>query len=437
MNDVQLYQAILGITSPWHVEEVKLALDEGQVDVHVAHGKGERFDCPECGRSCAVYDHAPERTWRHLDTCQYKTLLHAKTPRVDCEEHGVRSVKLPWAEKKSQFTLMFERFAIDVLLATDVASAARILNISWDEAWTIQRRAVARGQARQAAAGYAPVKVGVDEKSPGRGAKFFTIVSDLDSKTVTWIGDGHSGAVLDEYWESLSDEDLDAIDVIAMDMSGAYYASALRSVPDAIKKVVFDRFHVMQHATKAVDQVRRNENASLSRNGFGPSPLARTRHMWLYSEENLPERHHASFDELKKSELKTAKAWGMKELLRCLWDFESKPAAGRFLSKFIRSARAMRLQPLTKLAAMLSDKRVNILTYITHRVTSATCEGLNSAVQALKTRGSWLPQSRQLQDRHLLLARRPRPLPRPARRCMTHSNPGRAYCGGIDRPASD
>ena len=152
----------------------------------------------------------------------------------------------------------------------------------------------------------------------------------------------------------------------------------------------------------------------------------RTRHMWLYSEENLPERHQASFDELKKSELKTAKAWGMKELLRCLWDFESKPAAGRFLSKFIRSARAMRLQPLTKLAAMLSDKRVNILTYITHRVTSATCEGLNSAVQALKTRGSWLPQSRQLQDRHLLLAGWPRPLPRTARRRMTHSNPGRA-----------
>ena len=172
-----------------------------------------------------------------------------------------------------------------------------------------------------------------------------------------------------------------------MDMGGAYYASAIRSVPDAIKKVVYDRFHVMQHATRAVDRVRRRENVSLRRNGGGPSPLAQTRHLWLYSEENLPERYLERFKDLKKSELRTAKAWGMKELLRKLWDFTDKAAAGRFLRKFIRSAKAMGMPELTNLARMLSAKRKNILTYINHRVTSAICEGLNSAIQALKTRG--------------------------------------------------
>lgn len=385
MNDVELYQAVLGIQAPWKVTKVELALTEGRVDVWVEHPRGQKFACPECQTMCPIHDHTPARTWRHLDTCQYRTLLHAGPPRVRCEEHGVRQAVLPWAEAKSQFTLLFERFAIDMMKATDVSKAAGILRISWDEAWTIKRRAVARGQARRAAAPSAPTRVGVDEKSPGKAQKYFTIVSNLDTKTVEWIGDGKDGPTLDEYWKSLAPGDLDAIECVAMDMGKAYISSALRCVPDAIRKIVFDRFHVMQCATKAVDQVRRNEHASLTRQGE-TSPLAKTRHLWLYSEENLPEKHLPRFEDLKASELKTAKAYAMKELLRHLWDFTSKPAAGRFLSKFIRSAKAMKLSPLNKLASTLADHRASILTYIDHHVTSATCEGINSVIQELKHR---------------------------------------------------
>lgn len=386
MRDVDLYQAILGIAAPWRVVKVDLALEEGQVDVWVEHGRGVRFACPECGRPCGVYDHSAERTWRHLDTCQYKTLLHASAPRVKCDEHGVKQAALPWSEPRSGFTALFERFAIDVLRATDVTKAAAILRISWDEAWTIKRRAVERGQARRAAdPTAAPTRVGVDEKSPGKRVEFFTIVSDLETKTVAWIGDGRKGETLDEFWKSLSEKELEAIEAIAMDMSKAYFSSTVRCVPAAIQKIVFDRFHVMQLATKAVDQVRRNENASLQRTGE-QSPLAKTRHMWLYSEENLPERYVDRFEELKASELKTAKAWAMKELLRHLWDFHYKPAAGRFLSRLLRSLKAMHLSPLRRLASTLSDHRRNILTYIDHGITSAACEGLNSAIQAIKHR---------------------------------------------------
>jgi len=386
MNDVELYQAVLGIELPWKVAEVKLDLADGRVDVYVEHGRGERFACPECGTMCPVYDHSAERTWRHLDTCQYRTLLHASPPRVKCSKHGVHQAALPWADKKTQFTMLFERFAIDVMQATDVSHASRILRMTWDEAWSIQRRAVRRGQARRAREGKAPTRVGVDEKSPGRGQAFFTIVSNLETKTVEWIGDGHGAATLDKYWETQSVEALEEVEVVAMDMGLAYFASTLRKVPDAVKKIVFDRFHVMKAATKAVDQVRRNENASITRQGE-KSPLAKTRYMWLYSEENLPERYEASFSELKNSELRTAKAWAMKELLRRLWAYDYKPAAGRFLNSFIRSAKAMGAGPVRKLGEMLSSHRENILTYIDHKVTSASCEGLNSAIQAIKARG--------------------------------------------------
>lgn len=390
MRDTDLYQAVLGITAPWKVTRVDLQLKAGQVDVFVEHPAGERFACPECGTPCPVHDHTEERVWRHLDTCQYRTLLHARPPRIRCSKHGVKQVSLPWSEPRSQFTVLFERFAIDVLQSTDVSNAASILRISWDEAWSIQTRAVRRGLRRRAAAPRQPSRIGVDEKSPGRGKEFFTIVCDLGSKTVEWIGDGRSAATLNEYWQTLSSGDLQAIDAIAMDMSAAYFSSALTHVPNAAAKVVFDRFHVMQAATGAVDQVRRNESAKLARaphHELGPAPLAKTRYLWLYNEDHVPERDKARFEQLKKADLLTAKAWGMKELLRRLWQQPSKRVAGAFLTRLIKSLRGMRLAPLTRLSDMLSSKRRNILTYFDAPVTSAAAEGLNAAVQQLKTRG--------------------------------------------------
>ena len=98
-----------------------------------------RFFCPDCERELAVHDHADERAWRHLDWCAFLTYLHASPPRVACPEHGVRQVRLPWAEPHSRFTALFERLAVDVLEACDVAGAAGLLRLNWDEAWHLMR----------------------------------------------------------------------------------------------------------------------------------------------------------------------------------------------------------------------------------------------------------------------------------------------------------
>src|SRR5690554_3278664 len=102
MRDTQLYARILGIERPWQVTEVQLALDNGEVHVHVTHGGG-KLTCPACGTASPGYDHR-ERRWRHLDTCQYQTILVADVPRVQCAEHGVKQVSVPWAEPGSRFT---------------------------------------------------------------------------------------------------------------------------------------------------------------------------------------------------------------------------------------------------------------------------------------------------------------------------------------------
>src|SRR5215207_6754983 len=150
MESVELYRQLLGLSEPWTVERVDVDIAKGRVEVYVAHAPGQRFACPECGQELAVYDHRGERTWRHLDSMQFLTYLHARPPRVSCAQHGVKQVRLPWAQAGGRFTHLFEALGVTVLRATNVKRAGEILRITWDEAWHIMERAVLRGRAAKA-----------------------------------------------------------------------------------------------------------------------------------------------------------------------------------------------------------------------------------------------------------------------------------------------
>ena len=191
--------------------------------------------------SLSVYDHSGERAWRHLDSCGFLTFLHASPPRVVCPEHGVRQVRLPWAEPHSRFTL-FERCAIDVFAACAVAAAAGLLRISWDEAWHLMDRAVTRGLAAKPLS--VPTLVGVDEKAAGRGQDYITVVSDLDAGTVEYIADERQQASLDGYFEKFTAAQLGGVQAVAMDMWEPFAASVRTHLTDADDKIVFDRYHL-------------------------------------------------------------------------------------------------------------------------------------------------------------------------------------------------
>ena len=147
----QHYRRLLGLEEPWVVEAVDLDLAAQRVEIRLGAQVDTRgLKCPECGKWTALYDHAPERRWRHLDTMQFETVLVARTPRVNCPEHGVKTIELPWAGKNSRFTLMFEAFAIRVLQACEtVSSGAGLLRLDWHSAHQIMERAVERGLKRR------------------------------------------------------------------------------------------------------------------------------------------------------------------------------------------------------------------------------------------------------------------------------------------------
>ena len=312
MDSTELYRQLLGVTPPWTVERVDMDVAHLRVDVHLVHAGGARFACPECGAELGVYDHTEERIWRHLDSCHFQTLLHARPPRVQCPEHGVLRAKLPWAEPGGRFTNLFEALAVDVLLATDVKKAATILGITWDEAWHIMERAVRRGRAAKGRA--VPEVIGVDEKAIATGHRYMTLVCDLKGSTVEYIAEDRKQVSLQSYFDGFDTEALEAVQAVSMDMWPAYINACLEKIPGAEGKIVFDRFHIMRHVVDAVDTVRKREHKALL--AEGDATLSKSKYLWLYSAENVPDKSRERFDALRGAELKTARAWALKETLR-------------------------------------------------------------------------------------------------------------------------
>lgn len=383
VKDTELYRHILGITPPWTVEKVDLDAKALRIDIQLEHRDGQRWNCPECDKPCGLHDHADERIWRHLDSCQFLTFVHARVPRVNCREHGVRVVRVPWAEPGSRFTLLFEGLAIAVLREASVSGAAKLLGLSWDEAHGIMHRAVQRGlEARDEL----DLKViGVDEKSVGHGPRFFTMVYDHVGKRVVHIADGRGKESLESFFEQLEPHQLARIKAMAMDMSKAFIAVAEEALPVPEEMIVFDRFHVMKAMNEAVDKVRREENKALVREG--DRSLVGTMHLLRYAEENLPERYEARLEGLKTSKLRTARAWAIKELLRELWRCPSQKEAEILWAKWYGWASRCQMEPVKKVASMVKTHLTGILAYYKHRITNALAEGTNSKIEWIKNTG--------------------------------------------------
>jgi transposase len=380
MRDHELYATILGVQAPWTVERVELDVAGGAVHVWLARTAGVPAPCPECETACPIYDHR-ERAWRHLDTCQLQTRLHARVPRVDCPTHGVVQSAVPWATPGSKFTLLFERLAIDWLREAAVIAVARQLKLRWDAVWGIERRAVARGLERRGT--LALRYVGVDEKSFQRRHDYVTVVSDLAGARVLFVADDRKRESLEAFWAlGLTDTQRAQVEAIAMDMWEPYVQATRAQVPDADRKIVFDRFHCAKHLNEGVDRVRRMEHRELK--AAGDTRLTGTKYTWLRHPDHFKPEAWRAFAALRNSTLKVARAWALKETAADLWEYRYVGAARRFFRRWYFWATHSRLQPMIEKARMLKTHLANILTYLRHRITNATAEGLNSKIQWIR-----------------------------------------------------
>lgn len=383
MQDKQLYQQILGLEEPWKVERVDLDTSAQRVDVHVEHQDAAQWCCPKCRRTLPCYDHSEERTWRHLDTCQFMTYLRARIPRVQCPEHGVVQVEIPWAEPRGRFTMLFERFAIDVLQnCQTVLGACRLLRLSWDQGRAIMERAVRRGQRRKQA-GPTP-RIGVDEKAFRRGHDYMTVVCDLDQSIVEFVSEGRTIESLRQFYSSRTPGQLRSIKAVAMDMWEPYVQATLEHLPLGKHKIVFDRFHIMKHMTEAVDKVRRQEHRALLRDG--DEQLKGTKYLWLRGEASLSDSQRERLNSLPITILRTGRAWAIKECLCELWNNATPGQAREYFGRWYQWAIRSRLEPVKQVARMINTRLDNVVSYCRHWITNAVSEGLNSKIMSIKRR---------------------------------------------------
>lgn len=357
-----------------------MALKEEEVRVQVEYRSKERLPCPECGRPCGGYD-TRRRRWRHLDTCQLRTILEAAVPRVKCPEHGVRQVRVPWADPHSGFTALFECVVIDWMKEASLTSVAVQLRLTWDQVDGIMERAVRRGLARRDA--LAPRRIGIDETSFQKRHEYVTAVSDLDEGTVLYVADGHKTESLDGFYEQLAPTRLQGLRVIAMDMWVPYINATRKYVPEADAKIAFDKFHVAGLLGKAVDSVRKQEHRELKREG-DPS-LAGTKYWWLRNPENMNEKlWKGRFAALRASTLRTARAWAIKEEAMGLWRYFTRGWALKAWKRWLGWALRSRLEPVKKAARTIRNHLWGILNAVVLRATNATSESINSRIQRVK-----------------------------------------------------
>ena len=379
MKDFQLYQQILGLVEPWVVEGVTLKPKEQEIEVRVGFAD-TIWGCPQCQKRMQIHDYE-ERRWRHLDSCQFKTIIVSRVPVVRCQEHGCQTVAVPWAEKYSRFSRLLERLAIDVMLESSISGACAILRLSWDEADGIKQRAVKRGLARKTPE--VMERLCVDEKGMGHGQNYLTIVAQVQEgrTTVEYVGEERQQESLDAFWQSLTAEQLAGVEAVAMDMWEPYVQSTLSQVPGAASKIVHDPFHLVKYMNEAVNEVRKSEHRRLQ--AQGDNILKSTRQLWLYGMENVPAQHAQRFDEIKEINLQTSRAWMLKEVFRSFWLCPGIKAAERYFEKWYGWAIRCRLDPVKKVARMCKAHLGNILTFFVHRLTNGPIEGLNNKIQGL------------------------------------------------------
>jgi len=380
MQDKDLYEKLLGLEAPWHVSNVDLQMEDAKVTVRLEHDALARFPCPECGQDSPCHDHR-KRQWRHLDTCGFVTIIEANVPRVKCKVHGVLQTAVSWAEPGSGFTAMFEALAISWLKVASTNAVSDRMKITWDEAWGIMERAVRRGIERRPAE--AIQELAIDETSFQKHHEYVTVLVNRSTGVVIDILDDRKKITLKK-WLHTNKKQLKEVKSVSMDMWEPFITAVQESIEGADRKICFDRFHVSAHFGKALDKVRASEHRELGR--IGESPLTKTKHDWLRTKANNGYKDKRAFLRLTRQNLKTARAWRIKETASGLWSYSYRGVAERNWKALLGWIARCRLEPMIKVGRMVRNHLWGILNAVLHRVTNAIAESINATIQKIKAR---------------------------------------------------
>jgi len=337
--------------------------------------------CPACGSRDVISRGHAERRFRSLPIGRRPTAVVLPIPRVECRACGaVRQVKIPFADPRRSYTRSFERYALELLRHMTIQDVAHHLGIGWDTIKDILKRDLSRRFAKP------KLKhlryLAIDEIAVAKGHRYLTVVMDLESGAVVFVGDGKGADALKPFWKRLRPSGA-VIEAVAMDMSGAYQSAVRAQLPKAA--IVFDHFHVVKLFNDKLSELRR----ALYREATDvqhKEVLKGTRWLLLKNAENLdPEKDEKKrLKEALKLNEPLATAYYLKEDLRRFWEQPGKRFATTFLDGWIRRAEASGIRILQQMAKTLAAHRSGLLAYYDVMISSGPMEGTNNKIKTMK-----------------------------------------------------
>ncbi len=392
----------LNITDPWFVTDLKFDVESKRLDVYVDFKKGSTFSYEyvkyktetkketidgkekeiktkieidrETFDNLKAYD-TVNKTWRHLNFFEHECYIHARVPRVKLPNGKTKLIKTPWEGISNGFTLLFEALLMQLCMAMPVNKVASLVKVSDDKLWTMIDRYASKTRVHE---NFENIKsIGLDETSRAKGHDYITLFVDLKERRTLFM----DNTTVKRFVEDLEAHNgkAESIEEISVDMSPAFKKGIDENLPDA--QVIYDKFHIIKHINDAVNKVRIAETVE-------DKILKGTRYVFLKNEDNLTKKQKEKLEELTmpNMNLKTVRAYNIKTAFQDIYKAESEDEFITYLNKWYFWATHSRLEPIKEVAYMIKRHWDGIVSWYNNKINNGILEGLNSIIQATKSK---------------------------------------------------
>ena len=379
----ELFQMALNVTDPWFVKELNFDIESKRLDVYIDFKKGSTFNYIDENEALnevgyKAYD-TKNKTWKHLNFFEHECYLHARVPRVKLDNGKVKSIVAPWEGLSNGFTLLFEALLLQLCQAMPVSKVAAITKTSDDKLWRMLEKYI--DQTRTHEDFKEITSIGMDETSRAKGHEYITLFVDLKERRTLFITEGKDNTTIERFTEDFRQHNgvIDNITDVSCDMSPAFIKGVNTYLPKA--QITFDKFHILKIINEAVNSVRKQE---VSTNKL----LTGTKYIWLKNYNNLTEKQKETLDSLTLSNmnLKTMKAYNIRQSFQDIYQATTKEEFETYLKKWYFWATHSRLDPIIKAAKTIKRHWDGIVRWHESKINNGILEGLNSVIQATKSK---------------------------------------------------
>lgn len=373
-----IFEQALSLTSPWFIDEITFCAETKRLDIYVNFERGTHFSVGDSSEKYPVHD-TVDKEWRHLNFFEHKCYLHCRTPRVKKSDGKVRLISPPWAGKSNGFSLLFEAFVLQLCKHMPVNVVAKTMAVSDDKLWRMLDKYVE--QTRQLEDLSSTIAVGIDETSRAKGHTYITLFVDLDQRRTIFITDGKDSSTVSSFAKDFKSHkgSIEAIKDVTCDMSKAFIKGVKESLPQA--EITFDKFHIVKIINEALDTIRRRE--------VGENPILKGhKYTFLKSNSNLTAHQSYSLQELskKKYNLQTYRALEIRNAFMDIYKITDNTLFERRLNEWYSWARRCRIPEMKKVANTIKNHWEGVLRWRVSGLSNGILEGLNSLIQAAKSK---------------------------------------------------